>query len=38
MHYYTGALGGERPTDGMTYATSTASDEHNITLQSGFHA
>jgi hypothetical protein len=38
MHDYTCALGGERPTDGMTYAASTAGDEHNLAMQPGFHA
>ncbi len=32
MHDHAGALGGERPADGLTYATSTACYEHNLAM------
>ena len=38
MHDNAGALGGECSADGLTYATSTAGDEHHLTIQPGFHA
>ena len=38
MHDYARALSGERSADGLTYATSTAGDEHNLAMQPGFHA
>jgi hypothetical protein len=38
MHDHACAFGGERPADGLTYATSTAGDEHNLAMQPGFHA
>ena len=38
VHDYARALGGERSADGLTYATSTAGDEHHLTIQPGFHA
>jgi hypothetical protein len=38
VHYYARALVGERPADGLTYATSTAGYEYNLAMQTGFHA
>ena len=38
MHDHASALGGECSADGLTYATSTAGDEHNLAMQPGFHA
>jgi hypothetical protein len=38
MHDYARALSGERSANGLTYATSTAGDEHNLAMQPGFHA
>jgi hypothetical protein len=38
MHDYARALSGECSADGLTYATSTAGDEHNLAMQPGFHA
>ena len=38
MHDHARAFGGERPADSLTYATSTAGDEHNLAMQPSFHA
>lgn len=38
MHDYARALSGECSADGLTYATSTAGDEHNLAMQPSFHA
>ena len=37
MHDYARALSGECSADGLTYATSTAGDEHNLAMQPSFH-
>jgi len=37
MHDYACTLSGKRSADGLTYTTSTAGDEHNLTMQPGFH-
>ena len=38
MHNHASAFGSERSTNGLTYATSTAGDEHDLAMQPGFHA
>ena len=38
MHNHASTLGSECSTDGLTYATSTAGDEHDLAMQPSFHA
>ena len=38
MHDHASTLSGKRSANSLTYATSTAGDEHNLAMQPSFHA